>query len=90
MNSLPPFYNPENSNISLRERICELKKSMRQLNTICPDCDSDCDAFEFLEQNGGVELWVYCKECGMETFRVGENMFVANLITALVWGLIIG
>lgn len=48
---------------------------LKKLNTICPDCSNDCELFEFLEQNGGIELWIRCKECGMETFRVGENIF---------------
>lgn len=49
---------------------------LKKLNTICPDCSNDCELFEFLEQNGGTELWIRCKECGMETFRVGENIFL--------------
>jgi len=52
------------------------------LNTTCPDCDCECSSFEILEQNGGIELWIYCENCEVETFRLGNNMLVENLIAA--------
>lgn len=52
------------------------------LNTTCPDCDCECSSFEILEKNGAIELWIYCENCGIETFRLERNMFVENLIAA--------
>ena len=46
---------------------------MTNLDTTCPDCGANCDTFEILKQSKGYELWFYCENCGMETFREYSN-----------------
>lgn len=44
-------------------------------NPTCMDCGEECDIWEEVETNCGdeiysdIELWNYCKPCGVETFH---------------------
>lgn len=41
-----------------------------EINFTCMDCGKECNVCEEVNIGGGeLNIWCYCKECGVETFH---------------------